>query len=253
MSDTVIEVIDLKKTYNGRIEAVKGISFKTKRSTCFGLLGPNGAGKSTTLEMLQGILKPTSGTLKIFGMNFSEQEHAIRKRMGGLLQENKLYPKLRVFEAVQLFQSFYENPLTVDQVLADLQLTDLAQRYLKDLSGGQRQRVFLATALIGNPELLFLDEPTTGLDPSARQDFWHIITKLKKLGINIVLTTHYMDEAETLCDELIIIDQGRIIEQGTPVEIIERVMKGYEIPERPRRATLNDVFLSLTGRSLAQG
>lgn len=251
MAEKVIEVRNLTKTYKGSIEAVRGLSFSTRRSTCFGLLGPNGAGKSTTLEMLQGILKPTSGDLHIFGKTYANDEHAIRKRVSGLLQENKLYQKLKVFEAVQLFQSFYDHPLSVDHVLGELKLDDLSNRFLKDLSGGQRQRVFLATALVGNPELLFLDEPTTGLDPSARQDFWHIIDSLKKRGMNIVLTTHYMDEAETLCDDLVIIDKGQIIEQGSPLEIIERVMKGREVPERPRRATLNDVFLSLTGRSLS--
>lgn len=249
--DAVIEATGLKKTYRrGQIEAVRGIDLKVHRGSCFGLLGPNGAGKSTTLEMLQGILPATAGELRVFGLEYGTGSKAIRKRMGGILQENKLYGKLKVREALELFQSFYDTPLEIEEVLSSLALEEISERYLKNLSGGQRQRVFLGTVLVGDPELVFLDEPTTGLDPSTRQDFWALIQSLKAKGKTLVLTTHYMDEAEVLCDDLAVIDQGRIIEQGSPEELIERVMRGKEIPQRPRRATLNDVFLTLTGRAL---
>ncbi len=247
----IIEVQDLHKTYRkGNIQAVKGISFQVKAGTCFGILGPNGAGKSTTLEIMQGLNAPTSGKVKIFGMEYGNHEKAIRKRIGGILQENHLYSKLLVCEALELFQSFYENPATIDEILTELELQDLKKRPLRQLSGGQRQRVFIGTALIGNPELVFLDEPTTGLDPSTRQDFWKIMIRLKNRGKTLVLTTHYMEEAEALCDELVIVNQGIVIEKGSPDAIIERVMKGRELPARPRLATLNDVFLTLTGHTL---
>jgi ABC-2 type transport system ATP-binding protein len=257
----VIEAKELKKSYQSRrgaksssrssIDAVRGISFAVPQGTCFGLLGPNGAGKSTTMEMLQGILKPTGGELRVFGQEYARGEYAIRRRMGGLLQENKMYDRLKVSEALKLFRSFYQQPLALHDVLNDLGLSEVQDRYLRNLSGGQRQRVFVGTAIIGNPDLIFLDEPTTGLDPSTRQDMWNIVKNLKRQRKTIILTTHYMEEAEILCDQLLIINKGRVIEQGTSDAIIERVMHGYEIETKPRKATLNDVFLKLTGRSLA--
>lgn len=251
-SDIVIEAVDLKKVYKRHtVEAVKGISFTVKSGICFGILGPNGAGKSTTMEMLQGILKPTSGTLKLFGTTYTQNATAIKSRMGGILQENKLYGKLKVREAIELFQSFYKKPKEVHEVLSILNLQSLSERYLMALSGGQRQRVFIGTVLVGDPDLIFLDEPTTGLDPTTRNEFWSLIRNLKEEKKTIVLTTHYMEEAETLCDELIVVDGGIIIESGSPTQLIERVMSGFVVPEKPRQATLNDVFLKLTGRSLS--
>jgi ABC-2 type transport system ATP-binding protein len=257
----VIEAKDLKKTYQvsrgvklssgPSIDAVRGITFSIPEGICFGLLGPNGAGKSTTMEMLQGILKPTGGEIRIFGLDYARDEFAIRCRMGGVLQENKMYDRFKVHEALSLFQSFYKRPLSVEDVMNDLGLSSVKHRFLRDLSGGQRQRVYLGTAMIGNPDLIFLDEPTTGLDPSTRKDTWNIIKNLKLRKKTVVLTTHYMEEAETLCDQLVIINEGRIIEQGPPDAIIERVMHGHEIESKPRKATLNDVFLKLTGHSLA--
>jgi ABC-2 type transport system ATP-binding protein len=232
------------------VVAVDDVSFAVERGSCFGLLGPNGAGKSTTLEIIQGVRAPTAGEVRVFGMRFADAPRAIRSRIGGILQENHLYDRLTVREAFELFASLYENPLPVERVEADLGLQGLGSRPLKNLSGGQRQRVFLGTALVGNPDLVFLDEPTTGLDPATRQDFWGIIAGLKKEGKSVVLTTHYMEEAEVLCDDLVIVDEGRVIERGTPDQIIERVMRGRELPPQPRRATLNDVFLTLTGRAL---
>lgn len=249
-----VDVSAMRKVYGkpgkSAVVALENVSFHVPMGACFGLLGPNGAGKSTTLEIIQGVRKPTSGSVRLFGLDFGTHARSIRSRVGGVLQENNMYEKIRVREAMELFASFYAEPLPVGDILRSLDLAPQSERFLKDLSGGQRQRVFLGTALIGNPDLIFLDEPTTGLDPATRQDFWRIISGLKRQGKTVVLTTHYMEEAETLCDALVIIDQGRIIEQGSPEEIVERVMRGKEIPVRPRKATLNDVFLTLTGRSL---
>ncbi|MCA2960315.1 MAG: ABC transporter ATP-binding protein [Silvanigrellales bacterium] len=246
-----VEVTHLRKVYRKpEVVAVDDVSFCVDVGSCFGLLGPNGAGKSTTLEIIQGLKRPTSGEVRIFGLEFAREGRHIRSRMGGVLQENQLYAKTKVREALELFASFYPAPRDIPSLLEELDLAPLAERFVKDLSGGQRQRVFLATALVGDPDLVFLDEPTTGLDPSTRQDFWRIVSNLKSRGKSIVLTTHYMEEAEALCDSLVIVDAGRVIEGGTPEAIIERVMKGRELPAAVRTATLNDVFLTLTGRGL---
>jgi len=247
----VIEAIGLRKTYRkGNVEAVRGIDLVVPAGVCFALLGPNGAGKSTTLEMLQGLMQPTSGTLRIFGLGYRDCEREIRQRIGGILQDTEFYGKTKVSELLELFASLYAEPSEVSEVASSLGLNEILGRFIQDLSGGQRQRAFLGTALIGKPELIFLDEPTTGLDPAARHDFWATIRELKAAGTTIVLSTHYMEEAEALADQLVIIDGGKVIESGKPVEIIERVMQGREIPLRPRRATLNDVFLTLTGKPL---
>ena len=247
----MVEVQHLRKIYKRpEVVAVDDVSLRVEAGTCFGLLGPNGAGKSTTLEIMQGIRAPTSGEVRLFGLEFASRSRAIRSRIGGVLQENHLYAKSKVREAFELYASFYASPLPIERVIADLDLGGLEERYVSDLSGGQRQRVFLGTALVGDPDLIFLDEPTTGLDPSTRQDFWRIISALKARGKSVVLTTHYMEESEVLCDDLVIIDKGRVIESGSPEAIIDRVMHGKELPVAPRRATLNDVFLTLTGRSL---
>jgi ABC-2 type transport system ATP-binding protein len=251
LESPVIEAKLLTKTYRkGNVEAVRGIDLTVNRGVCFGLLGPNGAGKSTTLEMLQGILEPTSGSLRIFGLDYKTSDRAIRKRVGGILQETEFYGRTRVRELLELFASLYDAAASVDAIASALDLSAVMGTFVQNLSGGQRQRAFLATALVGEPELLFLDEPTTGLDPAARRDFWSVIKSLKARGRTIVLSTHYMEEAEALADDLVIVDSGTIIERGHPNAIIDRVMQGREVPFRPRRATLNDVFLTLTGRPL---
>lgn len=246
----IIEVDSITKTYKGNVKAVRGLSFTVPAGICFGLLGPNGAGKSTTLEILQGILKPSSGSVRIFSMTYQKQENEIRKKIGGVLQKTELYDRMKVYECLELFASLYENSLATDEVLAIMELSELKNRQLRTLSGGQKQRVYISTAVVGRPQLIFLDEPTTGLDPSARQDLWHLIEKMKAEGKTILLTTHYMDEAEFLCDQVLIIDRGQRIESGSSEQIIDRVMHDVKIPTRPRRATLNDVFLKLTGREL---
>ncbi|WP_067044484.1 ABC transporter ATP-binding protein [Moritella sp. JT01] len=243
----IIDVDRIVKKYGqNEKKVVDELSFQVKKGQCFGLLGPNGAGKSTTLEMMQGLRKVSSGRITLFGMDWKKDEKKLRGRIGGLLQTNHLYERLTVKEAINLFGSFYHNASCTDEVIERFNLIEQKNTWLSLLSGGQRQRVFLAMTIVGRPELIFLDEPTTGLDPSSRQEFWDIIKSLKNSGTTVILTTHYMDEADYLCDELAIIDHGKIIESGSPDEIIKRTFTDPVLNE-PRRATLNDVFLKLTG------
>ena len=185
----VIDVENLSKTYprNGK-KAVDNISFSVTKGQCFGLLGPNGAGKSTTLEILQGLKKSSAGTVKLLGKSWKNNESALRLRIGGVLQENSLYEKLKVEEAIVLFASFYKNYTPISEILEKFSLTAQRKTWLSELSGGQRQRVFLAMAIVGQPEVIFLDEPTTGLDPTSRQEFWEILQQLKHEGTTIILT-----------------------------------------------------------------
>lgn len=251
--DQVIAVKDLKKVYDRTQKtAVAGVSFEVERGQCFGFIGPNGAGKSTTLEMLQGLKKPSAGSIELFGMPWQGNEKKLRRRIAGVLQENEMYARLKVVEAVRLFASFYPDYQAIDEVLEQFNLTQQRNNWLCELSGGQRQRVFLAMAVVGKPEIIFLDEPTTGLDPTSRQEFWEILNKLKADGVTLILTSHYMDEVEFLCDTLAIIDKGTIIESGSPQDIIHRTFAEPVIKE-PRNATLNDVFLKLTGFDLSGG
>ena len=230
MSDVAISCRELRKTYDSKVEAVRGLDLAINKGECFGLLGPNGAGKTTTIEILEGLLAPTSGQVEILGMNWREHDRDLRELLGISLQETRLSEKLTVRETVDLFASFYRNPARVDEVLEELSLTEKADSWVGKLSGGQRQRLAVATALVGNPSILFLDEPTTGLDPQSRRQLWEIVGQFQKRGGTILLTTHYMDEAERLCDRLAIIDHGQIIAEGTPLELIER-LTGHHVVE----------------------
>jgi ABC-2 type transport system ATP-binding protein len=225
-----IECRDLRKTYDGKLEAVRGLNLEIQPGECFGLLGPNGAGKTTTIEILEGLLEPSSGSVSIFGHSWRENAREMRQWLGISLQETRLSEKLSVRETVELFASFYREPRSCDDVLEQLQLTEKADAWVGKLSGGQRQRLAVATALVCNPKILFLDEPTTGLDPQSRRQLWDIVREFQRAGGTVLLTTHYMDEAERLCDRLAIVDHGQIIAEGSPPDLIER-LGGHHVVE----------------------
>ena len=220
--DWAIEIAGLHKTYPGKppVEAVRGIDLQVQRGTCFGLLGPNGAGKTTTIEILEGLHQPTAGTVRVLGRDWSTDAAAIRQRIGVSLQETELSDRLTVLETLRLFRSFYPRGISAERAMQWVLLEDKAHSWIKKLSGGQKQRLAVATALVGNPELLFLDEPTTGLDPTNRRQLWEIIEGFKQQGRTILLTTHYMEEAEVLCERVAIVDLGKIIAEGSPAELI---------------------------------
>ena len=225
-----IECRDLRKTYDGKVEALRGLSLEIQGGECFGLLGPNGAGKTTTIEILEGLLDPTSGEVTILGRTWQKNQREVREWLGLSLQETRLSEKLTVRETIELFASFYRDPRSADEVLEDLQLGEKADAMVGKLSGGQRQRLAVATALVGNPRILFLDEPTTGLDPQSRRQLWDIIRNFQRGGGTVLLTTHYMDEAERLCDRLAIVDHGQVIAEGTPSDLIDR-LGGHHVVE----------------------
>lgn len=225
-----IQCRGLRKTYDGKVEAVRGLDLEIQTGECFGLLGPNGAGKTTTIEILEGLLEPTSGEVEILGRRWQTHTRELREWLGISLQETRLSEKLTVRETLQLFASFYRHPVAVDSVLEELSLQEKADALVGKLSGGQKQRLAVATALVANPKILFLDEPTTGLDPQSRRQLWEIIRRFQNRNGTVLLTTHYMDEAERLCDRLAIIDHGQIIAAGSPSELIER-LTGHHVVE----------------------
>src|SRR5215813_7316251 len=225
-----IQCRDLRKTYDAKVEAVRGLNLEIQAGECFGLLGPNGAGKTTTIEILEGLLQPTSGQVSILGHSWNENEREMREWLGISLQETRLSEKLTVRETIDLFASFYREPRSTSEVMEQLRLTEKADSWVGKLSGGQRQRLAVATALVCNPKILFLDEPTTGLDPQSRRQLWDIIRVFQKRGGTVLLTTHYMDEAERLCNRLAIVDRGQIIAEGTPSGLIER-LGGHHVVE----------------------
>jgi ABC-2 type transport system ATP-binding protein len=243
-----IRVRGLVKTYPTRppVEAVRGLDLDVHSGECFGLLGPNGAGKTTTLEIAEGLLEPTAGEVEVLGMRWGTDDAAIRSKIGISLQETRLSDKLTVRETVALFRSFYRTGLAPDEAIARVSLEEKAHSYVDKLSGGQRQRLAVATALVGEPELLFLDEPTTGLDPQSRRQLWDVIRAQKNLGRTVVVTTHYMDEAERLCDRVAVVDHGKVIALGTPSELISRVGGEHVIdldldPDDPTRPAAGEL------------
>jgi ABC-2 type transport system ATP-binding protein len=303
-ADAVIRVDTLRKSY-GELVAVDGISFEVRPGEVFGLLGPNGAGKTTTVEVLEGLRQPDSGDVRVLGVDAVRNPDVLRARIGVSLQTAALYPKLTVVELLELFRGFYPSGRPVDELVALMDLGEKRKTRTQELSGGQRQRLSVALALVNDPELVFLDEPTTGMDPAARRMLWDVVLGLKERGRSVLLTTHYMEEAEVLCDRLAIMDHGRILESGTVDELVSRrfhdravrfdaidgigddqlgafpgvtsvkregdavVLYTRDVPatigavlaatERlgaepanlaVRRATLEDVFLDLTGRAL---
>jgi ABC-2 type transport system ATP-binding protein len=238
----------LRKRY-GDVVAVDGLSFSVERGECFGLLGPNGAGKTTTIEILEGLLEPDAGEVEILGLRWRSHERELRQRLGVQLQETQLAEKLTVEETLRLFRSFYHRGRTIDELLRIVELDSKRRSWVGKLSGGQKQRLAVACALAGEPDLLFLDEPTTGLDPQSRRGLWELLARFRGGGGTIVITTHYMDEAETLCDRVAIVDQGRVIAQGTPKELIASLGAPKVVTTH---GTLEDVFVALTGRHLRE-
>jgi ABC-2 type transport system ATP-binding protein len=240
----------LRKSY-GDVKAVDGLDLEVRSGECFGLLGPNGAGKTTTIEICEGLLERDSGDVELLGMTWEREPDRLKEKLGIQLQDTQLSEKLTVAETLQLFRSFYKAGREVKDVIDLVQLDEKTNARVGTLSGGQKQRLAIACAMVGNPELLFLDEPTTGLDPQSRRQLWELIEEFRSTGRTILLTTHYMDEAERLCDRVAIVDHGHIIAQGAPHELIESV--GATIPAPPPRITthtLEDVFVALTGRTL---
>jgi ABC-2 type transport system ATP-binding protein len=305
--ETAIRIQNLVKNY-GELTAVNGLSLEIREGECFGLLGPNGAGKTTTVEILEGLLEPSSGEVELLGRKWKQHAEELRGRIGVALQETRLSDKLTVAETLALFRSFYANGREVNDLLGAMQLHEKRDTWVVKLSGGQRQRLAVACALVGDPDLLFLDEPTTGLDPQSRRALWEIISAFKSRGRTVLLTTHYMDEAERLCDRVAVVDKGKIIALGTPAELIGKLGGAHVVeldtdPHLPpealedvtsvkgvrqavegltlsvaephlalpallerinqrqarltrlttRHATLEDVFVSLTGRTLRDG
>ncbi len=224
MSDgtPAIRCAGLVKVYEGKppVEAVRGLDLSVTTGECFGLLGPNGAGKTTTIEILEGLTRPTAGEVELFGLRWGQDDAAIKQRMGISLQETRLSEKLTVRETVRLFRSFYQHGPTPDEVIGRVSLEEKADARVGTLSGGQKQRLAVACALVGSPDLLMLDEPTTGLDPQSRRQLWELIRQFRAEGRTILLTTHYMDEAERLCDRVAVVDHGKVIALGSPRELI---------------------------------
>ena len=246
-----LKVQDLRKAY-ADVVAVDGLNLEVRTGECFGLLGPNGAGKTTTIEICEGLLAADSGSVEVLGRRWESDARDLRELLGIQLQDTQLSEKLTVTETLTLFQSFYRDARDIDDVIDKVELGEKRFSRVGGLSGGQKQRLAVACALVGNPQLLFLDEPTTGLDPQSRRQFWELIEKFQAEGKTIVLTTHYMEEAERLCDRVAIVDHGRVIALGTPTELMESIDVSHLPPPDPRKttATLEDVFVSLTGRTL---
>ena len=252
MSRTIISVNNLVKNY-GSFQAVKGISFHVNEGEIFGLLGPNGAGKSTTLEIIETLRTKTSGEVIVDGLNLDKQPGEIKKIIGVQLQSSGYYPGLNLLQLIDLFNGLYNKSVDSMELLEMVNLKDKAKSQLKQLSGGQKQRFSIATTLINDPKIIFLDEPTTGLDPQARRSLWELVKNIREKGTTVIITTHYMDEAEYLCDRVAIIDQGKIIAMDTPDKLIDDLINsGFDRPKEMKLANLEDVFINKTGHSLRE-
>jgi len=250
MRKNIIEVRNLVKRY-GDFEAVKGISFDVQEGEIFGLLGPNGAGKSTSLEIMETLRLKTSGDVKIDGFCLDKEPGKIKRIIGVQLQTSGFYPGLKLTELIELFNGLYNEHADAIGLLKMVNLEDKADSRYKSLSGGQKQRFSIATTLINHPKVIFLDEPTTGLDPQARRNLWELIKSIRDNGTTVIITTHYMDEAEILCDRVAIMDEGRIVAIDSPGEMIDQLLSGgFEHQREVKGASLEDVFIQLTGHTL---
>lgn len=251
MSD-IISVHQLTKKYDA-LTAVDGISFSVSEGEIFGLLGPNGAGKTTTLEIIETLRPKSSGEVRVCGYSIDTHPDEIKKRIGVQLQAAGYYPNITLIEQIRLFSGLYHRPVDPMAMLARVGLEDKAKAKYKELSGGQKQRFSVCTTLINQPQVVFLDEPTTGLDPQARRNLWDLILDIRKKGTTVVLTTHYMDEAEQLCDRVAIIEKGKIIAMDAPGRLVDKLVEsGFERTKEVKKANLEDVFLSLTGHTLRE-
>ncbi|MBU3744719.1 MAG: ABC transporter ATP-binding protein [Sediminibacterium sp.] len=252
MNDPIIRVNNLQKKY-GDFEAVKGISFDVAEGEIFGLLGPNGAGKSTTLEIIETLRTKSSGEVVVKGWNLDTHPNEIKKIIGVQLQTSGFYPNLNLTELIDMFSGLYNRDIKPLDLLEKVNLQDKSKAKYKELSGGQKQRFSIATTLINQPQIIFLDEPTTGLDPQARRNLWDLIRDIRAQGTTIIITTHYMDEAEVLCDRVAIIDKGKIIALDKPALLIDQLLEsGFEKQGEVKRANLEDVFIQITGHQLRE-
>lgn len=249
----MIEVRDLKKRYGDK-QAVDGVSFTVKKGEIFGILGPNGAGKTTTLEMMETLRPIDSGLVKIDGIDVAKHPQKVKYLIGVQPQTPAFQDKTKLTEVVEMFAAAYGEQVDVMEFLRDVDLEEKANNYVEDLSGGQKQRLSITTALVHGPKVFFLDEPTTGLDPQARRHLWELIEKVRSKGISVVMTTHYMDEAEILCDRIAVMDSGKIIAIDTPKNLIKQLLdRGFKKKQHVEQANLEDVFIDLTGKDLREG
>lgn len=250
MPNNILEVSKLTKKY-GRKTVVKGISFEVREGEIFGILGPNGAGKTTTLEMIETLRPIDSGTALIDGIDVSKEQYKIRSIIGVQPQSPGFQDKTKLTELIDMFAASYGKKVDARSILDQVDLGDKANSFVENLSGGQKQRFSIVTALVHNPRVFFLDEPTTGLDPQARRNLWKLIKQIRKKGISVIITTHYMDEAEVLCDRIAIMDRGEIIALDTPKKLIKDLLnRGFKKRQHVEQANLEDVFLDLTGKEL---
>jgi ABC-2 type transport system ATP-binding protein len=248
----IIVVTDLRKRY-GSLVAVDGVSFDVAEGEVFGILGPNGAGKTTTLEMIEGMRPIDEGGAVIDGVDVRRDPREVKRRIGIQLQASAFFDELTLVELLDLFGRLYGQSVDPMELLADVELTEKAKSQVRTLSGGQKQRFSIASALVNQPRVLFLDEPTTGLDPQARRHLWALVRRLRDRGHTVVLTTHYMEEAEELCDRVAIMDRGRIIALDTPAALVDQLIgRGFSKPRVERLANLEDVFIDLTGHELRE-
>jgi ABC-2 type transport system ATP-binding protein len=252
VSDIIVKVEDLHKSYGGK-PAVRGISFNVKKGETFGILGPNGAGKTTTLEMIETLRSIDKGTVTVDGVDVASDPQRIRYMIGVQTQSTAFMDKVKLVELLEQQASAYGERINPLELLRDVNLEEKAASYVENLSGGQKQRFSIAAALVHKPKVFFLDEPTTGLDPTARRNLWELIRKVRREGMTVILTTHYMEEAEELCDRVAIMDEGKIVAMDTPKKLIQQLLKrGFKKERHVEQANLEDVFLNLTGKELGR-
>lgn len=249
----MVEVKNLKKRYGDKL-VVDGVSFTVKKGEIFGILGPNGAGKTTTLEMMETLRPIDGGSVKIDGIDVAKNPRAIKYIIGVQPQSAAFQDKTRLTEVIEMFAAAYGEKVDPMQFLRDVDLEDKAKSYVENLSGGQKQRLSITTALVHGPKVFFLDEPTTGLDPQARRNLWDLIENVREKGISVIMTTHYMDEAEILCDRIAVMDNGKIVAIDTPRNLIDQLLaRGFKKKRVVKQASLEDVFIDLTGKALRDG